>query len=565
MSSSSEHLSSHEPPDGRAAVVLQNVHFAWPDGTAVLDGVTASFGVGRTGLVGRNGSGKSTLLRLVAGDLAPASGRIVVTGDVGRLRQDVTRRPAATVADLLGVGDTVAALRAIEGGATDERHFETVGDDWDIEARATATLDRAGLTGRPLDSPVTGLSGGEAMIVAVAGLHLRRHAITLLDEPTNNLDRDARARVAALIDEWPGTLIVVSHDLDLLDTLDHTAELHRGRLETFGGPYGRWREHVEREQRAAMAAATSAQQALVAQKRRRVTAETTLARRARTARRTARDGGIPAVLAGRRAEKAQGSAAQLRATHDRKVGEAQAAVDAADARVRDDDHISVDLPDPGVPSRRRIAELAAADQPAAEHAAAGRSDEPSTPRIVLQGPQRLALIGPNGAGKSTLLARLRAGIPATADRPGGRLFTDRVGYLPQRLDALDDAASALENVRAAAPDADPGDIRNRLARLLLRGDSVDRPVAELSGGERFRASLATLLFAEPPAALLILDEPTNDLDVSSVEHLTEALNAYRGALIVVSHDHRFLDGIGIDTVVALDAAGRLHRLPEVPR
>jgi ATPase subunit of ABC transporter with duplicated ATPase domains len=120
-----------------------------------------------------------------------------------------------------------------------------------------------------------------------------------------------------------------------------------------------------------------------------------------------------------------------------------------------------------------------------------------------------------------------------------------VAYLPQRLDVLDDAATVLDNVRAAAPTATPHDIRARLARFLVRGDQVDQPAGTLSGGERFRVSLACLLLAEPPPQLLLLDEPTNNLDLDSVEQLTAALAGYRGALIVASHDRPFLADIGV--------------------
>ncbi|WP_455710040.1 ATP-binding cassette domain-containing protein [Nocardiopsis dassonvillei] len=236
----------------------------------------------------------------------------------------------------------------------------------------------------------------------------------------------------------------------------------------------------------------------------------------------------------------------MRSTLDDKVQAAQAAVDAADARVREDEHIRLTLPDPDVPRGRRLAEF---------HAE-GRT-------VVVQGPERVALVGPNGAGKSTLLQQLVHGGDPVPGRAHGTLLTDRVGYLPQRLDGLDDAASALENVRAVAPGTPPGEVRNQLARLLLRGDGVDRPVATLSGGERFRVCLATLLLAEPPAQLLVLDEPTNNLDTSSVEQLAEALDAYRGALLVVSHDHGFLRRIGIDTVLEIDREGGLRQRAEL--
>ncbi|VXB83487.1 ABC transporter ATP-binding protein [Microbacterium sp. 8M] len=526
----------------KSAITLRDVTFEWPDGTIGLDRVNGTFGTGRTGLIGRNGAGKSTLLRLIAGELQPSSGHVDTGGEVGYLPQTLTLRRDTTIAELLGIQSILDAMKAIESGDVDQRLFDVIGDDWDIESRADEALHQIGFSAGDLDRRVAEVSGGEGMLIAITGLRIRRTPITLLDEPTNNLDRATRTRLAEFVDQWPGTLIVVSHDLELLEHMDNTTELYAGRLDTFGGPYSAWKEFQEQKQAAAMQAARSARQALKVEKKQRVEAETKLARRERTGRKTQKDGGIPKILAGNRASKAQASAGSLRSTLDDKVQAAQAALDAADARVRDDEHIHLVLPDPDVPRGRRLAEL---------------EDEGRT--IVIQGPERVALIGANGAGKSTLLEQLLQQTDPVPGRPHGRLVTDLVGFLPQRLDGLDDGASALQNVQAVAPETPTDTIRNQLARLLLRGDSVDRPVRTLSGGERFRVSLARLLLAEPPAQLLIMDEPTNNLDITSVEQLAEALDAYRGALLIVSHDFAFLERIGIGTILELDDRGRMHQ------
>lgn len=526
------------------SIRLQDLSFTWPDGRVALSHVSGTFGQGRTSLVGDNGAGKSTLLALIAGVLDPTDGTIVTSGDVGYLRQTLVLDATATVAGLLGIEPVLEALRAIEQGEVDVRHFDAVGDDWDIERRAHDALAEMGFHSLALDRGVDTLSGGEAMLIAIMGLRLQRTAITLLDEPTNNLDRETRAKVAALVESWPGALVVVSHDLDLLERVDETAELHDGRLSVYGGPYSAWRADLDREQHAAEQAARSAEQSLRVEQRQRAATESKLAQRERTGRNTRRQGGIPRILAGNRASGAQVSAAAMRTGAEARVQAAKTALEQATARVRDEEHVHLLLPDPQVPRGRRTAELHGRDR-----------------SIVLRGPERVALIGPNGVGKTTLLEHLVEGADPVPGRPHGTLLTDRVGYLTQRLDGPDTARSALEHVLEAAPHATPGEARNQLARLLLRGDAVDRPVASLSGGERFRVALARLLLAEPPAQLLVLDEPTNNLDLRTVDQLVEALGQYRGALLVVSHDRNFLERAGFDRVIELDATGELHERP----
>ncbi|MET0900797.1 MAG: ABC-F family ATP-binding cassette domain-containing protein [Mycobacterium sp.] len=519
-----------------ASISVTDLGFTWPDGSVALSGITAAFGPGRTGLVGANGSGKSTLLRLIAGELTPTTGSISTRGEVSYLPQTLTLAADTSVAELLGVAEIVAAVRAIEAGDVSARHFDVVGDDWDVETRCRAALDEIGLQSIGLERRVGAVSGGEAMLIAVTGLRLRRAPVTLLDEPTNNLDRGARTALYGSLAEWPGALVIVSHDVALLEQMDNTAELHGGELTIFGGPYSAWRAHLEAQQAAAAQAARTADQAVKVEHRQRVEAETKLARRARTGKKAYLEKRVPKIVAGGRKMSAQISAGKLRTNHDDRMQAARAAADEADARVREDEHIRVELPDPAVPSTRRIAELRSATVP-----------------LVIQGPERIAIVGPNGVGKTTFLeALLNSGDDdGDGDDAAGRLFTDRVGYLPQRIDGLDDTATVLDTVRAAAPDAGPERIRGQLARFLLRGDSVHRPVGTLSGGERFRVALARLLLAEPPPQLVILDEPTNNLDLTSVEQLVDALRGYRGALIVVSHDDDFLDRLELSRILTM--------------
>ena len=171
--------------------------------------------------------------------------------------------------------------------------------------------------------------------------------------------------------------------------------------------------------------------------------------------------------------------------------------------------------------------------------------------LHLRGPERVGLVGPNGVGKTTLIDTLTGAVPPLA---GTVRVQVPVRVLPQRLQVLDDGDTVLAAVSRQAPSADDNTLRASLARFLLGADLVARPVRTLSGGERFRATLAALLLAEPAPQLLVLDEPTNNLDLDSVAQLVAALRSYRGALLVVSHDERFLARIGLDRVVDLGAA-----------
>lgn len=519
-------LQTHSSHSSHTSVVLDDISFSWPDGSPALNNITATLPTGRTGVTGANGTGKSTLLRLIAGRLAPMSGTLSAPGSVGYLPQHLTLDLNDTVSDLLGIRATAEALHAIEAGSTAPEHFELVGDDWDIEDRGLAALSKAGLGGISLDRSVATLSGGETVLIALIGLRLAEHDVALLDEPTNNLDRDARQFLYDAVAEhqaWAPTLIVVSHDVTLLNLMDHTADLHDGSMTVFGGTYTEYREHLAREQTAAEQALRTAEQTLRTEERQRVEAQTKLARRRRYAKNDFANKRRPKQIMNNRKQEAQVSAGKLRNELDEKVVAAQALVDRTAESVRKEETVRIQLPDPDVPAGKSIADI-------------------PTPSGVhhLEGPERIAVSGPNGSGKTCLLEDLVHG-------RRGSLFTERVGYLPQRSSDLDPDVSAIDTVRAAAPQADPQDVRANLARFLFHKDAVERSVGDLSGGERFRVSLARLLLARPTIQLLILDEPTNNLDLATVNTLVEALSTYRGALVVVSHDDDLLERLGVES------------------
>ena len=555
------------------SVALSNLSFCWPDGQRVLSSLSASFGPGRTGLIGVNGAGKSTLLRLIAGQLRPSSGSVTATGDVGCLPQNLILDTGARVASLLGIDGVLDALRAIEAGDVGQAAFDAVGDDWDVEDRAREWLSRLGLAHIGLDDLVGRLSGGEAIMTALTGLFLRRPAVLLLDEPTNNLDLTARRRLYAAVGSWPGVMLIVSHDRELLGLVDQIADLrsdHYGdSLRLYGGNLAAYQAMLEAEQTAARRAVSAATADVKRQRRDLIESQIKQATRDRQGRKLAASGSIPRIVAGGRLRAAQESAGRSRDIHADRVAHAQTRLADAEEAVRDDATITVSLPGTAVPAGRTVLTVRGLDrpwlpwQPAQAPGdgdgdgvpdATDAGDAPALAELIVRGPERIALTGPNGAGKTTLLRIITGELdgPGLAVRLNGPL-----GYLPQRLDVLDDALTVADNVRAAAPAASVNDVRAGLARFGLRGARGDAIAGTLSGGERLRAVLAALLLADPPPQFLLLDEPTNNLDLASADELTQALSRYRGALLVASHDLPFLASIGISRWLRLSPGGRL--------
>ncbi len=521
------------------SVVVSDLSFAWPDGGDVFDGLDFAAGIGRTGLVGANGAGKSVLLRLLTGELAPSRGSVTVSGAVGYLPQNITLQRERRVDDVLGIAGVRAALSAIESGDAAAEHFTVVGEDWDAEERARAMLDRLGLLGVTLDRTVGELSGGETVLLALAAVLIRRPGVLLLDEPTNNLDLHARQALYGAIESWRGVLVVVSHDRAMLERMDTIAELYRGEARSFGGNIDDYEAALAAEQETAGRLVRAAGSDLRRQRRELAEARVKLDRRERYGRKMAETRRLPKMVANARKREAQVSAGKHRNLQVDRVKQAEERLEAAEEAVRDDDEIRLDLPATEVPARRDVLILDAV-----------RPRFGPTVTLHVRGPERVALVGPNGAGKTTLLRTITGELPPAGGEVG---LAVPARLLPQRLDVLDPGLTVAGNAARFAPQASANAVRANLARMLFPGRRADQTAATLSGGELFRATLAALLLAEPAPQLLMLDEPTNNLDLPSVRHLIEAVRCFRGALLVASHDVPFLRELGLTRWLRLGA------------
>jgi ATP-binding cassette subfamily F protein uup len=497
-----------------ALLTLTNAHLAFGH-VALLDGTDFALESGeRVALIGRNGTGKSSLLKILAGLEKPDDGVLQVQTGVRRVyvTQEPTFRSGVTVFDAVAEG--VAKARALR--ARYEAHAP--GDDldalqtqiealngWTWEQRVTEALQRLHLDAQ---ARVDDLSGGTSKRVALAQALVAAPDVLLLDEPTNHLDIDAIEWLQDLLNGWRGALVFVSHDRAFIDAVaTRIVELDRGRLRSYPGDFAAFTAAKERELENEAHAAARADK-LLGQ-------EEAWIRKGVEARRT-RSAGRVARLMRLREQRAQRRDA---------LGQVRLELDA------------------GVPSGRIVAELKDVSMRFGERLLIDRFSA-----TLLRG-DKVGVIGPNGCGKTTLLKLILGELQPTSGsvRRGGNL---QVAYFDQMRAALHLDATLADTISPGSEWVEIGASRKHvmsyLGDFLFAPERAHSPVGSLSGGERNRLLLARLFAL--PANVLVLDEPTNDLDIDTLDLLEDLLQSYAGTVFLVSHDRRFLDNVVTSTI-----------------
>ncbi|MEK2646995.1 ABC-F family ATP-binding cassette domain-containing protein [Bdellovibrio sp. BCCA] len=505
------------------SVTARSLGFELPQGEKLFSDISFSLNASRYGLVGPNGVGKSTLAKILAGLLSPSSGEIKTSHAIVYLAQSEEAKNQTVAEYLIHLWDS-PHVSAEEWGPL--------------------------LQNIPLESYLNTLSGGEWTRVRIAEALSRAGGLLILDEPTNNLDKEARNYIAEFVDSYRGALLLISHDRDLLNHVDSILELSNQGLSVYGGNYEFYKEQKENErelQEERLDRARREKKKLEREHKEKLLSQE---KRMREGTRKAARGGIPRIIAGGLKRRAQETHGRIQAHEEKRVEKAQESFQDLFAKTKRESTLGLELPETSVPEGKLIFELKDFN---VRFSSQDKSLWPEDISMVMKGPKRWALAGANGAGKTTLIKTLLGQAPPEA-RVFGSLHKGDLAtaFLDQKYSLLSGDLSILENVMEHSR-YDLIETRNRLARFQFMGEKVHQKVNSLSGGEKLKASLAKILLASPAPQFLILDEPTNNLDIASLEVLEEALCEYQGALLVVSHDEVFLENIGISEVYLLQS------------
>ena len=483
-------------------------------GRSLFKNLSANLGEGVSGLVGPNGVGKTTLAKILGGELVPTQGQVITQGRVITLAQKAQRGR-----ETLG---------------------EYLADVWE-PPETLALFIQDLIAPLNLERRLADLSGGEWMRARLAKALASGPAYLILDEPTNDLDREGRELVLRFVREAPMGVLIISHDREILAEVDRIYELSNQGLSLYGGDF----EFYEAKRASERASAKSSLEKLKANEktapREREDKIQKQEKRQRVAAAKAEDSGIPKILLGARKRRAQKTMSKIEVRESQHVQAAQSAVESAWGELKTDPFLRLDFEGARVPAGKVLASAEAFNF---RFDGAERTLWPEDLTFQIRGPSRWQVTGVNGAGKSTLL-KLLLGQPLPGERWGRlELRSKDVGSLDQRYGDLHPEFSVLQNIQDSSRFAE-AELRSELAFYGFTGEQVFQKVQALSGGETLKASLARLFLGARIPELIVLDEPTNNLDLAGLRLLEKALQDFKGAVLLVSHDRAFAEELGI--------------------
>lgn len=548
------------------SISIQHISYIHPDKEILFSELNFAISKGqKLGLVGNNGCGKSTLLQIIAGRLIPSVGVIVRPDDLYFIPQHFGQYDSLTIAQALQIDRKQEALHAILSGDASNENFKILDDDWNIEERSVAALHSWGIGQFPLSHPMHLLSGGEKTRVFLAGMDIHQPSAILMDEPTNHLDVSGRKRLYDWVEKCRSTLLIVSHDRTLLNLLPEICELEKHRISYYGGNYEFYKEQKSLMQEALQQRIDEKEKALrMARKAAREMAERRDKQNMRGEKANSKKG-MPRIVLNALQSKSEQSTGKLNNAHKEKTDKLN--------EERNKLRSSLSLPtelktDFNSSSLHKGKILVTAEE--INFGYVSNQDEnvcypdnnchnnsfneqllwlnPVSFQIISG--DRLRIEGTNGSGKTTLLKLITGQLEPQQGTIARADFT--YVYLNQDYSIINDRNSILEQAYAFnSRNLPEHEIKIILNRYLFPASEWDKSCRKLSGGEKMRLAFCCLMISNNTPDMFILDEPTNNLDIQSIEIIASTIRKYTGTVIVISHDNYFIQEIGIEKRILL--------------
>lgn len=524
-------------------LIVKSLNYVHPDNEALFHDLNFILNDGeKAALVGINGAGKSTLLRLVSQKLELTSGEISFSDAPWYVPQHLGEFDTWSVARALGADKKLNALQAILGGDTDEHQFTQLDDDWDIENKVKKALEKWDLGEIHENRLLGSLSGGQKTKVFLAAMDMNSPDLILLDEPSNHLDINTRMKLYAMILQSKSTMLIVSHDRTLLNLMNKTLELNEKGMEVFGGNFDFYQQKKTEKVSALRARLNEHSKALKASERK---ATDMAGQRAQQESRSAgMSGSIPRIIAGGLKNKAERSTARMLNAHEEKIAILLHNIEQIKAQIQEYEVLKIDIGTPDLHAGQLLIDITDINFKYSDTLLWNNLS------FQIKSGERIQIKGENGSGKTTLLKIITKELQPIEGSYNSAAFS--YCYLDQNYSMINPMLTVYEQIQAYNK---RGLEEQELAELLVYSQfppaTFDKKCAGLSGGERMKLSLSCLLVSNQAPDILILDEPTNNLDIRSLEVLTLAVKNFGGTLLVISHDDYFINEIGIDYTISL--------------
>ncbi len=527
-------------------LILQNVSYSHPDKDVLFTHIDIAVNKhDKIALTGNNGTGKSTLLKLMAGIMLPASGIVKADSRPYYVPQLTGQYNSYTIAQALGIADKLNALQQILNGDVTEANMAILNDDWTIEERSEEAMAHWQLTGYRLHQKMDALSGGEKTKVLLAGIAIHKPDIVLLDEPSNHLDTAARQLLYEYIATTGHTLVVVSHDRSLLNLLPLTWELSAKGISIYGGNYDFYTEQKKIQVNAFNSELKAKEKEL---RKARETEREAIERKQKLdarARKMQDKAGVPTIALNTLRNNAEKSTSRIKETHSEKTGIISGEVARMRKELPGTDKMKIGFDDTELHTGKILATLRGVN-----FAYNGNWLWPSALDFTIISGKRISIKGDNGSGKTTLI-KILLGV-LTPQKGTVTRCAEHVLYIDQDYSLINNERTVYEQVlQYNSGNMQEHELKSKLTHFLFTKSYWGKLCNTLSGGERMRLMLCCLTVTGNVPDLIILDEPTNNLDIQNVDILTNAINEYKGAVIAVSHDAYFLQQIDVAEYIEL--------------